>query len=80
MKLKLAMAACLTAFVVLPAAPATADEGIPGTCYETTFPGGGTSSYPCECLVGVPWVTLNPGRTITISYCHVGDPIGGGSN
>jgi hypothetical protein len=76
MKLKLAVAACLA--LVLSAAPAGATEAIPGTCYETTFPGGGTSSYPCECLVGVPWVTLNPGRTITISYCHVGDPIGGG--
>jgi hypothetical protein len=78
MKLKLALA-CLVALVI-PAAPAMADEAIPGTCYETTFPGGGTTVSPCECLVGVPWVTINPGRTISITYCHVGDPIGGGGN
>ena len=78
MKLKLALAACVAALVV-PAAPASAEEAIPGTCYETTFPGGGTRSYPCECLVGVPWVTVSPPPpTITVTYCHVGDPIGNG--
>jgi hypothetical protein len=76
MKLKLAIAACVAALVV-PATPAAADNTIPGTCYETKIPGG-TTSYPCECLVGVPWVTVTPPRTVTITYCHVGDPIGNG--
>jgi hypothetical protein len=76
MKLKLALAAFVA--IVVPAAPAMA-EAIPGTCYETTFPGGNTTSYDCECLVGIPWVTPGPGRGITITYCHTGDPIGGGT-
>jgi hypothetical protein len=79
MKLKLALAACLAALVI-PATPAVAEEAIPGTCYETTFPGPHTRTYECECLVGVPWVTHGPLLNFTITYCHVGDPIGGGTN
>ena len=81
MKLRLLLVACLAA-LALPASPAVAaEESIPGTCYETTFPGGGTRSYPCECLVGVPWVTVSPPPpTITVTYCHANLGIGGGGN
>jgi hypothetical protein len=78
MKFKLALAACLAALVI-PAAPAMADEGIKGTCYETTVPGGTTTHHECECLVGTNGVIVSPPPpTITITYCHAGDPIGNG--
>lgn len=75
MKLKLAIAACLAA-AVLPAAPAAADEGIPGTCYETRISrigGISRSVYDCECLA-MAWPEVQ-GSDIVITVCHVGDPI-----
>ena len=73
MKLKLAIASCVAA-LALPMAPALAGGAIPGTCFETKIGGGGgTTTYPCECLVGIPWVTVNSTNplSITISYCIV---------
>lgn len=77
MRLKVALAGACLAAALLPAAPAAAAEGIPGTCYETTIGGsGGTRSYPCECLIGLPWVTVSPPPpTFTITYCHVYIPL-----
>lgn len=71
MKRKLALAVCAAA-IALPGTTAAASEAIPGTCFETNIGGGeGTNTYPCECLVGVPWVTIkstNP-LSITLTYC-----------
>lgn len=71
MKMKLAVAACLAA-LVLPMAPASADEGIPGTC--TTIEIYGTqvssSSSPCECILFV-WPPEFYGGRIVLKYCTV---------
>lgn len=80
MKVNLAIAACAAA-LALPMAPAAADEGIPGTCYETRISriGGITRSvYECECLA-MAWPEVH-GSDVVITVCHVGDPIiiGGG--
>lgn len=71
MKLKLAIAACAAA-VALPMTTAAAGEAIPGTCFETNIGGGGgTTATPCECLVGVPFATVNSVNplSVTIFYC-----------
>ncbi len=71
MKLKIAIAACAAA-VALPMTTATANEAIPGTCFETNVGGGGgTVTYPCECLITPPIPridSLNP-LSITFFYC-----------
>ena len=74
MRLKVAIAACIAA-LALPMAPAAADEGIPGTCYETRISryGRSTSVYPCECLA-MAWPEVQ-GPEIVITVCHAGDPI-----
>ena len=68
MKLKLAIAASIAA-LALPMSSALAGDAIPGTCFETNIGGGGgTTTFPCECLVGVPFVTRQ-GTSITLHYC-----------
>ncbi len=75
MKSKLALAACLAA-LALPAAPAAANEAIPGTCYETRvsrYTGITRSVYACECLVSA-WPEVQ-GSDVVFTWCHAGDPI-----
>ena len=77
MKLKLTITAAVAA-LALPAVPASASEGIPGTCYETRisrYTGITRSVYRCECLVSA-WPEVQ-GSDVVFTYCHVGDPIGG---
>ena len=70
MKLKLAVAAFIAA-LVLPTAPAMADEAIRGTCYDITIPFGITAIYECECLAGVQDVSISPPPpTVTVTVCH----------
>ncbi|HEX2058270.1 MAG TPA: hypothetical protein VHI71_07865 [Actinomycetota bacterium] len=74
MKLRLAISAAVAALAV-PAIPASAGEGIPGTCYETRisrYTGITRRVYECECLLSA-WPEVQ-GSDIVITYCHVGDP------
>ena len=77
MKRKIALAACAAA-LVLPATTAAANDAIPGRCYEVTLGGLVVDSYPCECLIGLPWVDVDtaPPPNITITFCHANLGIG----